>query len=94
VSEVDTIVLISRAHAETAFKLAQKMYLDGSEIHILFTGRGTHYLSSKDTLRQLSFADLYTFETEFDSPKDEIKAINYGEFVELLEKCKRTFTWI
>ena len=92
--EVDTIILISRAHAETAFTLAQKMHFDGSDIHMLFMGRGTHHLSRRDTLRQLSFADLYTFETEFDSPKDEIRAINYVEFVELLEKCERTFTWI
>jgi hypothetical protein len=94
VEEVDTVMLIRRAHAETAFDLAQKMNMDGSEIHIVFSGKGTHYLSREETLRQLSFADLYSFETEFDSPINEIRAINYFEFVELLEKCERTFTWI
>jgi hypothetical protein len=70
------------------------MFLDGSEVHMLFIGRGTHHLSRDDTLKQLCFAKLYTFETEFDCPKDEIKAISYEEFVKLLEKCERTFTWI
>ena len=91
---MDTIVLISRAHSETAFKLAEELHDDGSGIHILFMGRGTHYLSRGDPLKELGFAKLYTFETEFDSPKEEVRAINYLEFVELLEKCERTFTWI
>jgi sulfur transfer complex TusBCD TusB component (DsrH family) len=42
----------------------------------------------------LSFADLYTFSSEFDSPKDEVKAINYTEFVKILEESERTFSWI
>ncbi len=91
---MDSLVLISRAHSETAFKLAEEMHRDGSEVHMLFMGRGTHYLSKGDTLKELEFAKLYTFETEFDSPKDEIQAIGYDEFIKLLEKCERTFTWI
>ena len=91
---MDTIVLISRAHSETAFKLAEELHNEGSGIHMLFLGRGTHYLNKGDTLKELEFANLYTFETEFDSPKEQVKAISYQEFVELLEKCERTFTWI
>jgi hypothetical protein len=91
---MNTIVLISRAHSETAFKLAEEMHRDGSEIHMIFMGRGTHYISRGNILRDLKFAKLYTLETEFDSPKEEVKAINYSEFVKLLERCKRTFTWI
>lgn len=91
---MNTLVLISRAHSETAFRLAEEMHRDGSEVHMLFMGRGTHYLNKGDTLKELEFAELYTFETEFDSPKEEVKAISYQEFVELLEKCERTFTWI
>jgi predicted peroxiredoxin len=91
---MDTIVLISRAHSETAFRLAKELHSDGSEVHMLFTGRGTHYLSIGETLKELEYAKLYTFETEFDSPKEQVKAISYDEFVELLEKCERTFTWI
>ena len=91
---MDTLVLVSRAHAETAFKLAKELHNDGSEIHMLFMGRGTHHLSRGDTLKTLEFAEIYTFETEFDSPKEEIKAIGYDDFVKLLEKCERTFTWI
>lgn len=91
---MDTIVLISRAHSETAFKLTEEIYKDGSAIHMLFMGRGTHYLIKGDTLKELEFANLYTFETEFDSPNEVVKAIGYQEFVELLEKCERTFTWI
>jgi hypothetical protein len=86
--------LISRAHAETAFKLIKELQMDCSEVHMLFMGRGTHYLSRGDTLKKLSFAKLYTFETEFDCPTDEIQSISYEEFVKLLEKCERTFTWI
>ena len=91
---MDTLVLISRAHAETAFKLAKELHDDGSEVHMLFMGRGNHHLSKGDTLKELEFAKIYTFETEFDSPKEEIVAISYEEFVKLLEKCERTFTWI
>lgn len=91
---MNTIVLISRAHSETAFKLVKDIHDDGSEVHIVFTGRGTHYLNKENTLKELEFASLYTFETEFDSPKEEVKAIGYTEFVEILEKCERTFTWI
>ncbi len=91
---MNTIILISRAHSETAFKLAKELYKDGSEIHMLFMGRGTHHLSRGDVLKELEFAKLYTFETEFDSPRDQIKAIGYEEFIEILEKCERTFTWI
>ena len=91
---MDTIVLISRAHSETAFKLSREIHRDGSEVHMVFMGRGTHYLNKGDTLKMLEYAKLYTFETEFDSPREEVKAIGYDEFVELLEKCERTFTWI
>jgi predicted peroxiredoxin len=91
---LDTIVLISRAHAETAFNLAQKISTDGSVVHMLFIGRGTHHLSPSNIMKKLNFAKLYTFETEFDSPNDKVKAISYKEFVKLLEKCDRVFTWI
>ena len=91
---MDTLVMISRAHADTAFKLAKELHDDGSEVHMVFMGRGTHHLSRGDVLKELEFAKLYSFETEFDSPKDEIQAISYEKFVELLEKCERSFTWI
>ena len=91
---MNTIVLMSRAHSETAFRLAEEIQRDGSEVHMVFMGRGTHYLSKVDTLKKLEFASLYTFETEFDSPKEQVKAINYVEFVKLLERCERTFSWI
>lgn len=91
---MDTVVIVSRAHSETAFRLAKELNDDGSEVHMLFTGRGTHYLSLGDTLKELEFTKLYTFETEFDSPKEQVKAIDYNEFISILEKCERTFTWI
>lgn len=91
---MDTIVLISRAHSETAFMLAREIHMDGSNIHMVFMGRGTHYLNKGDTLKELEFAKLYTFETEFDSPREEVTAIGYEDFIRLLEKCQRTFTWI
>jgi hypothetical protein len=91
---MNTLVLISRAHAETAFTLAEALYKDGSEVHMLFMGRGTHHLSRGDVLKQLEFASLYTFETEFDSPREEVTAIGYDAFIGLLENCERTFTWI
>ena len=50
---MDTLVLISRAHAETAFKLAKELNNDGSTVHMLFMGRGNHHLSKGDTLKEL-----------------------------------------
>jgi sulfur transfer complex TusBCD TusB component (DsrH family) len=89
-----TLLVVSRAHAETAFRLAEEMRREG-EVTILFTGRGTHHTSDRELVERLSrFASLITLETEFDSPLDEVRAINYDEFVEILERCKRTFSWI
>lgn len=89
-----TLVLISRAHSETAFKIIEEIHRKGEKVAILFTGRGTHYIDHPETLRMLSFADLYTFKSEFDSPKEEVRAIEYDEFVKLLEGSERTFSWI
>lgn len=86
--------MISRAHSETAFKLANEIHMNGEDVSIVFTGRGTHYLNRPGIMEMLSFADLYTFSSEFDSPKDEVKAINYTEFVKILEESERTFSWI
>jgi sulfur transfer complex TusBCD TusB component (DsrH family) len=89
-----TLLIVSRAHAETAFRLAAEMHLDGDEIAILFMGRGTHYTSQGETITRLRYAKLYTLMDEFDSPLEEIQAINYEQFIELLENCERTFSWI
>ncbi|HUV34273.1 MAG TPA: hypothetical protein VMW22_05040 [Candidatus Desulfaltia sp.] len=89
-----TLLVVSRAHAETAFRLAEEMHMDGSGITILFTGRGTHHTSDLELIKRLSYADLITLETEFDSPLDEVRAVGYGELVKILEKCERTFSWI
>jgi hypothetical protein len=91
---VKTLVLISRAHADTAFRLAEEMHRDGDEVAVLFLGRGTHYVSRPETLEMLGFASLYTIRDEFDSPLEEVKAITYLELVKLLEECGRTFSWI
>ena len=89
-----TLLVVSRAHAETAFRLAEEMHRDGSKITILFTGRGTHHTSDMELIKRLGFADLITMETEFDSPLDEVQAISYDEFIRVLERCERTFSWI
>jgi hypothetical protein len=91
---METLVIVSRAHAETAFSLAEEMYRDGDTVHIFFTGRGTHHCSRDESLERLGWANLYTYEMEFDSTSDQVKAVNYDFFVELLERCERTFTWI
>jgi sulfur transfer complex TusBCD TusB component (DsrH family) len=91
---VKTLVLISRAHADTAFRLAEEMHRDGDEVAVLFLGRGTHHVSRPETLEMLGFASLYTIQDEFDSPLEEVKAITYRELVKLLEECGRTFSWI
>jgi len=91
---MNTVILISRAHAETAFRLAEELHRNGSQIHIVFIGRGTHHINDEDVLKRLGFARLYTFETEFNSPKEAVKAISYPEFIDILEKCERTFSWI
>ena len=86
--------MISRAHAETAFRLAEELHRDGDEVAVLFLGRGTHHVSRPETLEKLGFASLYTIQDEFDSPIDEVEAISYDEFVGLLEESERTFSWI
>lgn len=91
---METLVIVSRAHAETAFSLAEEMHKDGDTVHIFFTGRGTHHCSRDESLERLGWANLYTYEMEFDSTSDEVRAVNYDFFVELLERCERTFTWI
>ena len=89
-----TLVIISRAHSETAFRLSEEIFKDGEGIAIIFTGRGTHCLNRPEIIEKLSFADLFTFASEFDSTRDEITAIDYQEFVEILEDSERTFSWI
>ncbi len=91
---METLVIVSRAHAETAFSLAEEMHKDGDTVHIFFTGRGTHHCSRDESLERLGWANLYTYEMEFDSTSDQVRAVNYDFFVELLERCERTFTWI
>ena len=89
-----TLVLISRAHADTAFRLAEEMHRDGDEVAVLFLGRGTHHVSRPETLKRLGFARLHTISDEFDSPLEEVEAISYDGFVGLLEESGRTFSWI
>jgi hypothetical protein len=91
---VKTLVLISRAHAETAFRLAEELHSDGDEVAVLFLGRGTHHVSRPETLGRLGFASLYSIQDEFDSPLEEVMAISYDELVGLLEESGRTFSWI
>ena len=90
----ETLVIVSRAHADTAFSLAEEMYKDGDTVHIFFTGRGTHHSDRKEILEKLIWANLYSFETEFDSTRDEVQAVGYDFFVDLLARCERTFSWI
>ncbi len=88
------LVLISRAHADTAFRLAEEMYLDGEDVYMVFTGRGTHHCDKEEVVESLVWANLYTFETEFNSTCEAIDAIGYDFFVDLLENCDTTFSWI
>jgi hypothetical protein len=91
---VNTLVFISRAHNETAFRIAEEIYEDGKEVAILFVGKGTHNIGQDKVLERLGFAELYTFASDFDSPKEEVKAIDYDKFVMILEKSERVFSWI
>lgn len=91
---METLVMISRAHADTAFRLAKEMYNDGDKVNIIFMGRGKHHCGREEVVESLNWANLYTFETEFDSTTEEVKAVSYDFFIELLEKANRTFSWI
>lgn len=89
-----TLLMISRAHADTAFRLAKEEHNNGSTVNILFIGRGTHHISDKKTLERLGFARLFTFEDEFNSTKEEVEAISYEKFIQILEDTERTISWI
>ncbi|MCW4050671.1 MAG: DsrE family protein [Candidatus Bathyarchaeota archaeon] len=89
-----TLVVISRAHADTAFRLAEELHDADDEIAFVFTGRGTHHLSNEETLEKLSYGELYTLEDEYDSTDERVHAISYESFIVLLEESERTFSWI
>lgn len=91
---METLVMISRAHADTAFRLSEEMHKDGDKIHIFFMGRGKHHCGREEVVESLKWANLYTFETEFDSTSDKVRAVGYDFFVDILEKSSRTFSWI
>ncbi len=91
---METLVMVSRAHADTAFRLAEEMHKDGDEVHIFFMGRGKHHCGREETIEYLSWANLYTFETEFNSTSERVTAVGYDFFIDLLERCERTFSWI
>lgn len=91
---METLVMVSRAHADTAFRLAKEMHEDGDKVNIFFMGRGKHHCSREEVVESLNWATLYTFETEFDSTTEEVRAVSYDIFIELLEKANRTFSWI
>lgn len=87
-------MLVSRAHADTAFRLAEEMHRGGGEVAVVFLGRGVNHVSDPETLARLGFAELYTLEAEFDSPREEVQALSYAGLVELLEESGRTVSWI
>ena len=91
---METIVMVSRAHADTAFRLAEEMHKDGDTVNIFFMGRGKHHCSREEVIESLNWANLYTFETEFDSTNEAVEAVSYDFFIDLLEKSGRTFSWI
>ncbi len=91
---METLVMISRAHADTAFRLAEEMHKDGDKVNIFFMGRGKHHCGREEVVESLKWANLYTFETEFDPTTEDVKAVSYDFFIELLEKADRTFSWI
>ncbi len=91
---METLVMVSRAHADTAFRLAYEMHKDGDMVNIFFMGRGKHHCGREEVVESLKWANLYTFETEFDSTTESVKAVSYDFFVELFERCNRTFSWI
>jgi hypothetical protein len=89
-----TLVIISQAESETAIRIAEKLDRKGEEIVFLFMGKGIHYLDRLEILERISFADIYTFAMEYTSSNIEIKAIDYDDFVDILEVTERTFSWI
>jgi hypothetical protein len=90
---MNTLLIIGSANSETALRIAKKLHSDAYNVAILFTRRGLNHILHTETICSLDFAELYTFETEFNSTNTKVNAIGYDRFIEILETSERTFTW-
>jgi hypothetical protein len=91
---MNTLIIIGSANSETALRIAEELHSDAENVAILFIGRDIIHILDTETVSSLDFAELYTFETEFNSTNTKVRAIGYDRFVEILEISERTFTWI
>jgi hypothetical protein len=91
---MNTLLIIGKANSKTALRIAKELHSDANDVTILFIGRGVNHILDTETICSLNFAELYTFETEFNSTNNKVMAIGYNRFVEILEISERTFTWI
>jgi len=95
------VLFVVGAHleAETAFKLATKMFDDGNDIFFLFVGERCRYALDEPLMRSLSFAaGVYCLDRDLDrnENRDEgsFKLVDYTGWVELIESCDTLFSWI
>ena len=84
--------------AETAFKLASKMFDGGCDVFFLFVGEGCRYALDEALVRSLSFAaGVYCLDRDLDRNENcddcSFEVVDYTGWVELIERCNTLFSW-
>ncbi len=89
-----TLFYVTRAHADPAFTLARRLHDEGGEVAFVFSGKGVHHTRHPETVEKIGFAETYTVASEFNPTGEEVEAIGYDRWVELLEESERTVSWV
>jgi hypothetical protein len=91
-------VVGAHLEAETAFKLATKMFDDGNDVFFLFVGERCRYALDEPLMRSLFFAaGIYCLDRDLDRNENcdggSCEVVDYTGWVELIESCDTLFSW-
>lgn len=85
---------------ETVFRLAERMAEDGFRVLFLFIQDGCRYAVDTGLMEGLSFAGgVYVLRGDcqllglLNDVAEGVEAIDYGDWVDLLEACDRVVSW-